>query len=598
MQSPQLSDDPITATTTSRCTFRAAILVALTFFVLSALILPLLSRWRGDERYYTDAAIRMVQTGDYLTPYEGDGSLRFNKPILNYWLTAGSFHLFGISVFAARFAQLTAGSLALLAVYRLARILFEDREVALFTVAMMAINEQCLNASVRSTTDIVQYALLTLALTGFVAILFRSSRAWLDYLLAYGGLALAALTKGGMAFVLLCFIAIFTVVSRRRFSRTTAGAPPPLPRLSTVIPWYAIPLAIAPLAIWLGLNVNRHGAQAVRKLWFDQVSRRLDGSAFFDNLVTYGTDPFIALFPLVLLLIIVGWSRWRDLRPLLAARKLEISFALGWYLAVAVIILPANITRNRYLLPTYPMLAASLAYLIVAMTRRSPAAARAAGVAARVVAVALLVFALFLTLVALRLPPTALVGTLFLAAAAAFITWRLHRSAHRITDWVPVALLLLAAYRISDLSIRSYLFATPTEDIVRQFDAHASATITPLATVGLNDQAAHVRLSSAGRIQVTNLPASATPDTLRQYDAILVDAAADAPDLGPTYQSFNAGIFCDRWRPQDIVRFAVGRTTRDEVYRKRGKTLRLLVRRPSIPTTTTITTASSAAGSS
>ena len=34
-----------------------------------------------DEMYYTDAAIRMMQNGDYLTTYLGSGELRFKKPI-------------------------------------------------------------------------------------------------------------------------------------------------------------------------------------------------------------------------------------------------------------------------------------------------------------------------------------------------------------------------------------------------------------------------------------------------------------------------------------------------------------------------------------
>jgi 4-amino-4-deoxy-L-arabinose transferase-like glycosyltransferase len=34
-----------------------------------------------DEIYYRDAAVRMLQTGDYLTTYLGSGELRFKKPI-------------------------------------------------------------------------------------------------------------------------------------------------------------------------------------------------------------------------------------------------------------------------------------------------------------------------------------------------------------------------------------------------------------------------------------------------------------------------------------------------------------------------------------
>ncbi len=38
-----------------------------------------------DEMYYTDAAVKMLQNGDYFTTYLGSGELRFKKPIGTYW---------------------------------------------------------------------------------------------------------------------------------------------------------------------------------------------------------------------------------------------------------------------------------------------------------------------------------------------------------------------------------------------------------------------------------------------------------------------------------------------------------------------------------
>jgi len=44
-----------------------------------------------DEIYYRDAAIKMLQNGDYLTTYLGSGELRFKKPILTYWAVLAGF---------------------------------------------------------------------------------------------------------------------------------------------------------------------------------------------------------------------------------------------------------------------------------------------------------------------------------------------------------------------------------------------------------------------------------------------------------------------------------------------------------------------------
>src|SRR5437899_7690898 len=54
-----------------------------------------------DEPFYAQTAREMVATGDWMTP-RIFGSPQFEKPILFYWLTAGSFEVFGESEFAAR----------------------------------------------------------------------------------------------------------------------------------------------------------------------------------------------------------------------------------------------------------------------------------------------------------------------------------------------------------------------------------------------------------------------------------------------------------------------------------------------------------------
>jgi 4-amino-4-deoxy-L-arabinose transferase-like glycosyltransferase len=56
---------------------KGAILLAILFFLFNVPALPSLSQWRTDERFYTDAAVGMAQSGDYLTPVHPDGALRF-----------------------------------------------------------------------------------------------------------------------------------------------------------------------------------------------------------------------------------------------------------------------------------------------------------------------------------------------------------------------------------------------------------------------------------------------------------------------------------------------------------------------------------------
>ena len=100
------------------------LLLVLLFFGALLPTLPEVARYHGDERYYTDAAITMVQSGDYLTPRYADGTERFKKPLLTYWILCASYKLFGISVFSSRLPFLLAGCGVLWLTWRLGRTLF------------------------------------------------------------------------------------------------------------------------------------------------------------------------------------------------------------------------------------------------------------------------------------------------------------------------------------------------------------------------------------------------------------------------------------------------------------------------------------------
>ncbi|HKI88992.1 MAG TPA: hypothetical protein VKA38_08200, partial [Draconibacterium sp.] len=55
-----------------------------------------------DEKYYTDAVIQMMDKGDLFTPYKADGTPRFKKPIITYWVLMVSYKMFGVSRISSR----------------------------------------------------------------------------------------------------------------------------------------------------------------------------------------------------------------------------------------------------------------------------------------------------------------------------------------------------------------------------------------------------------------------------------------------------------------------------------------------------------------
>ena len=85
-------------------------------FFIMLYIVPLGSRpmLAPDEFRYAEIPREMIDRGDYTTP-RLCGMRYFEKTPMNYWLTAGSFRLFGHNTFANRLpAALAAGLTALL----------------------------------------------------------------------------------------------------------------------------------------------------------------------------------------------------------------------------------------------------------------------------------------------------------------------------------------------------------------------------------------------------------------------------------------------------------------------------------------------------
>src|SRR5689334_21399145 len=103
---------------------RATLLVAGLFFVLGAVWLGSAAHYHGDERYYTDAALRMIARHDPWTPVYASGVARLNKPLATYWVVMATFLTAGVSLFLARLLFLFAGAVLVWLTGRLSRVLF------------------------------------------------------------------------------------------------------------------------------------------------------------------------------------------------------------------------------------------------------------------------------------------------------------------------------------------------------------------------------------------------------------------------------------------------------------------------------------------
>jgi len=156
-----------------------------------------------DEGRYAEIAREMAVTGDFVTP-RLNGIKYFEKPPLQYWMTAATFKVFGESEWTARLWPGLTGFLSILLAYFTARRLFGQRAGllaaatlggGLFTVLIGHIN----------TLDMGLSFFLQLALSGLLLVnhdrtASADRRPWM--LVVWAALALAMLSKGLVSLVL------------------------------------------------------------------------------------------------------------------------------------------------------------------------------------------------------------------------------------------------------------------------------------------------------------------------------------------------------------------------------------------------------------
>src|SRR5678815_5517144 len=76
--------------------------------------------WDANEAFYVETPREMIERGDYVSP-TFNYLPRVNKPVLSYWVVAGLYHLFGVSVGVQRIAIAAAALLMIGCVALLAR---------------------------------------------------------------------------------------------------------------------------------------------------------------------------------------------------------------------------------------------------------------------------------------------------------------------------------------------------------------------------------------------------------------------------------------------------------------------------------------------
>ncbi len=167
----------------------------LTYFILVGLILNNTVPYETDESFYITSSINMVKSHNYLLPtYFGD--IRFQKPILPYWIVVLSYKLFGIHLWSSRILFLVIACLTLFTLYKFALLIIPHQEFAILTVLLLSSSSIFIEYSRLAMTDLVLTFFTTLSLYYFYKTLVQPEGLKINYFLGYITMGLAFLSKG------------------------------------------------------------------------------------------------------------------------------------------------------------------------------------------------------------------------------------------------------------------------------------------------------------------------------------------------------------------------------------------------------------------
>ena len=226
------------------------------FLLLAASVLPYFvdlngsSIWDANEAFYVETPREMIESGDFISP-TFNYQPRLNKPVLSYWIVAGFFTVFGVSVGVQRLPIALAAVMMIVTAFLLARAGADPprgnhqrstaTESALWAAAGLAVAPRLMMFGRRIFIDIYISMFMALTLLFFALAERYPARRRLFLLLMYAAAGLGVLTKGPVAAALPALVfAIYLVVhgelKRVRHMMIPVGV---LVVLAIAVPWYA-----------------------------------------------------------------------------------------------------------------------------------------------------------------------------------------------------------------------------------------------------------------------------------------------------------------------------------------------------------------------
>jgi 4-amino-4-deoxy-L-arabinose transferase-like glycosyltransferase len=277
-------------------------------FAARFLLLGAIPLMDPTESRYAEIGRQMFVLGDWITPWIAPGDPFWGKPPFSFWMTAGSFQLFGVSDFAARLPHWVGGGLIAWLVW--SWIAVRSRREARLAVAMLAGSLLFFVSAGAVMTDMALAIGLMAVMRGFwLALHGPPERRGREQFLMFAGLVVGLLAKGPVALMAGAPIAIWAAMSGQgmRVLRDIRWAAGGLAVLACVLPWYAMAEARTPGFLEYFI-VGEHWQRFVESDWQGD----LYGHVHAFPRGTIWLFAILAFVPWSFVLPVIAWKRRRD----------------------------------------------------------------------------------------------------------------------------------------------------------------------------------------------------------------------------------------------------------------------------------------------
>lgn len=338
-----------------------AVLAALLCLLLAFGFLGTRGIWDPDEGRYTNVALTMLDSGDWLDLKRNEDTGHWTKPPATYWLIAGSIATFGRTPWAARLpialSYLACVWLAWLCARRLARGTESTAAIVYATMLLPACASQLV------TTDFPLAAMQALAMYGFVEYRFGNPErraGWL--LLMWAAFAAAFMIKGPPALTALLAVAALGILAPGR----------PLGWR-----WHVLGIAVFLLLAlpWFVVVCMRHeglasyfvGAEVVDRVASDRFNRNGEWYGWlkiYGPTLVLGTLPWTAGLWRWIRSLSAGIRGWRG--PAVRQRQARALLLALWIVLPLLVFCLARSRLPLYVLPLFVPIA-----IAIAATRRA-----------------------------------------------------------------------------------------------------------------------------------------------------------------------------------------------------------------------------------